>query len=80
MCYINGILSSAVQYPDDDDFSQVNPVGIRPITAAIIARLTNMTNMETRQKYCDKALLIKITEIYHTTELIISVWNTMATN
>ncbi len=28
MCYINGILSGAVQYPDDDDFSQVTPVGI----------------------------------------------------
>lgn len=28
MCYINGILSGAVQYPDDDDFSQVAPVGI----------------------------------------------------
>ena len=28
LCYINGILSGAVQYPDDDDFSQANPVGI----------------------------------------------------
>ena len=28
MCYINGILSGAVQYPEDDDFSQSNPVGI----------------------------------------------------
>lgn len=28
MCYINGILSGAVQYPDEDDFSQANPVGI----------------------------------------------------
>ena len=28
MCYINGILSGAVQYPDDDDFSQAVPVGI----------------------------------------------------
>lgn len=28
MCYINGILSGAVQYPDDDDFSQATPVGI----------------------------------------------------
>lgn len=28
LCYINGILSGAVQYPDDDDFSQLNPVGI----------------------------------------------------
>ena len=28
MIYINGILSGAVQYPDDDDFSQTNPVGI----------------------------------------------------
>lgn len=27
-CYINGIMSGAVQYPDDDDFSQANPVGI----------------------------------------------------
>ena len=27
-CYINGILSAAVQYPVTDDFSQVNPVGI----------------------------------------------------
>lgn len=27
-CYINGIMSGAVQYPDDDDFSQTNPVGI----------------------------------------------------
>lgn len=26
--YINGIMSGVVQYPDDDDFSQVNPVGI----------------------------------------------------
>lgn len=28
LCYINGIMSGAVQYPDDDDFSQTNPVGI----------------------------------------------------
>ena len=28
MIYINGILSGAVQYPADDDFSQLNPVGI----------------------------------------------------
>ena len=28
MIYINGILSGAVQYPTDDDFSQLNPVGI----------------------------------------------------
>lgn len=28
LCYINGILSGAVQYPDDDDFSQATPVGI----------------------------------------------------
>ena len=28
MCYINGILSGAIQYPDDDDFSQAIPVGI----------------------------------------------------
>ena len=28
MIYINGILSGAIQYPDDDDFSQVSPVGI----------------------------------------------------
>ena len=26
--YINGIMSGVVQYPDDDDFSQPNPVGI----------------------------------------------------
>ena len=26
--YINGIMSGAVQYPDDDDFSQSSPVGI----------------------------------------------------
>ena len=28
LCYINGIMSGAVQYPEDDDFSQANPVGI----------------------------------------------------
>lgn len=28
LCYINGILSGAIQYPDDDDFSQATPVGI----------------------------------------------------
>lgn len=28
MVYINGILSGVVQYPDDDDFSQMEPVGI----------------------------------------------------
>jgi hypothetical protein len=28
MVYINGILSGVVQYPDNDDFSQSNPVGI----------------------------------------------------
>ena len=28
LCYINGIMSGAVQYPDDDDFSQAYPVGI----------------------------------------------------
>lgn len=28
LCYVNGILSGAVQYPEDDDFSQANPVGI----------------------------------------------------
>ena len=28
LCYINGILSGTVQYPADDDFSQLNPVGI----------------------------------------------------
>ena len=27
-CYINGILSSVMRYPDDDDFSQINPVNI----------------------------------------------------
>ena len=27
-CYINGIMSGVVQYPNDDDFSQVSPVGI----------------------------------------------------
>ena len=27
-CYINGIMSGVVQYPDTDDFSQVSPVGI----------------------------------------------------
>ena len=27
-CYINGIVSGVVQYPDDDDFSQATPVGI----------------------------------------------------
>ena len=26
--YINGIMSGVIQYPDDDDFSQANPVGI----------------------------------------------------
>ena len=28
LCYINGIMSGVVQYPDDDDFTQLNPVGI----------------------------------------------------
>lgn len=28
LCYINGILSGAIQYPEDDDFSQIDPVGI----------------------------------------------------
>ena len=28
LCYINGIMSGAAQYPTDDDFSQANPVGI----------------------------------------------------
>lgn len=28
LCYINGILSGAVQYPQEDDFSQPIPVGI----------------------------------------------------
>lgn len=28
LCYINGIMSGAVQYPEDDDFSQAYPVGI----------------------------------------------------
>ena len=28
MIYINGILSGAIQYPGDDDFSQTSPVGI----------------------------------------------------
>ena len=28
LCYINGIMSGAVQYPEDDDFSQSVPVGI----------------------------------------------------
>ena len=28
MCYINGILSGVVPYPEDDDFSQPSPVGI----------------------------------------------------
>ena len=28
LCYINGILSGSVQYPDNDDFSQAEPVGI----------------------------------------------------
>lgn len=27
-CYVNGIMSGVVQYPDDDDFSQTNAVGI----------------------------------------------------
>lgn len=28
LCYINGILSGVVNYPEDDDFSQQEPVGI----------------------------------------------------
>ena len=28
LCYINGIMSGAVQYPEADDFSQIDPVGI----------------------------------------------------
>lgn len=28
LCYINGIMSGSVQYPEDDDFSQASPVGI----------------------------------------------------
>ena len=28
LCYINGIMSGAAQYPDNDDFSQAVPVGI----------------------------------------------------
>ena len=28
LCYINGIMSGAAQYPADDDFSQADPVGI----------------------------------------------------
>jgi hypothetical protein len=28
LCYVNGIMSGAVQYPETDDFSQLNPVGI----------------------------------------------------
>lgn len=28
LCYINGIMSGSVQYPEDDDFSQAVPVGI----------------------------------------------------
>lgn len=28
LCYINGILSGVVQYPDGDNFSQLTPVGI----------------------------------------------------
>ena len=28
LCYVNGIMSGAVQYPEDDDFSQSTPVGI----------------------------------------------------
>jgi hypothetical protein len=28
LCYINGILSGSVQYPDDDDFAQATPVDI----------------------------------------------------
>ena len=28
LCYINGIMSGAAQYPTDDDFSQADPVGI----------------------------------------------------
>ena len=28
LCYINGIMSGAAQYPTDDDFSQANPIGI----------------------------------------------------
>lgn len=28
LCYINGILSGSVQYPDDDDFAQGTPVNI----------------------------------------------------
>ena len=28
LCYINGIMSGAAQYPEDDDFSQTTPVGI----------------------------------------------------
>lgn len=28
LCYIDGVLSGVVQYPNDDDFSQTTPVGI----------------------------------------------------
>lgn len=28
LCYVNGVMSGAVQYPEDDDFSQASPVGI----------------------------------------------------
>lgn len=56
MCYINGILSGAAQYPDDDDFSQAVPVGISIGSNACTVDLYNIRaydNSLTRHQILD---------------------------
>ena len=42
MIYINGIISGAVQYPDDDDFSQATPVDITIGSNACVTDIYNI--------------------------------------
>lgn len=42
LCYVNGIMSGAVRYPEDDDFSQTEPVGITVGSNACTVDLYNI--------------------------------------
>ena len=42
LCYLNGVMSGAVQYPDNDDFSQAEPVGITVGSNACTTDLYNI--------------------------------------
>ena len=67
LCYINGIMSGAVQYPEDDDFSQATPVGI---TIGSNDCTTDIYNIRVYDNSLDRHLILRnwIADTQNTTE------------